>query len=422
MTGKEKTSDSFSRFNPEVNKKRLGGAADILVCYPVRLWLNLLSMETAFFTILGAALLFFVIDDIYVTILQARGKSGPVSELVYRSIWRIARRIAFKLSRSRRHKLLNSVGPILMPLLVGVSIMLVIIGYALIYYPGMPEKFNFGSEGAGSRFVDSIYFSGTTLTTVGFGDISPRAPEMKIVAIIEAVSGFGLISLAVTYLIVVYSALERKRAIALSLYHSAEGGADVVEFIKHHFVAGRLSGLTATLRTAARDLQQILESHVEHPIIHYFHPVQVYKGMPRVLFLSLEICAVIKSCLDQQEYSDLHDHPAVLTMESSALHVLNELSTHLDLAKRGGGSFQTRPEETARWRTRYEQTLDRLDDAGIKTEPDKTKGWEIYQAKRGEWERQLSRFAHYLGYDWDEVTGDRDLEYAANEEMEEPRL
>lgn len=379
-------------------------------------------METAFFTILGVILLFFVIDDIYVTILQARGKSGPVSELVYRTIWRIARRVAFKLSRSRRHKLLNSVGPIMMPLLVGVSIMLVIIAYALIYFPGMPEKFNFATEGSGSRVVDTLYFSGTTLTTLGFGDISPRAPEMKLVAIIEAVSGFGLISLAVTYLIVVYSALERKRAIALSLYHSAEGGADVVEFIKHHFVAGRLSGLASTLRTAARDLQEILESHVEHPIIHYFHPEQVYKGMPRVLFLSLEICAVIKSCLDQREYADLDDHPAVLTMESSALHVLNELSAHLDLVKRGDDSSHTEPEETARWRARFEQTLSRLDEVGIKTKPDAAKSWEIYQAKRGEWERQLSRFAYYLGYDWDEVTGDRDLEYAANEAMEEPRL
>lgn len=379
-------------------------------------------METAFFTLLGAALLFFVIDDVYVTILQARGQSGPVSEFVYRSIWSIARSIAFKLSRSRRHKLLNSIGPLLMPLLVAVSIMLVIIGYALIYFPGMPEKFNFGREGAGPRFVDAIYFSGTTLTTVGFGDISPRAPEMKIVAIIEAVSGFGLISLAVTYLIVVYSALEHKRAIALSFYHSAEGGADVVGFIKHHFVAGRLLGLTATLRTAARDLQETLESHFEHPIIHYFHPVQVYKGMPRVLFLSLEICAVIKSCLNQQQYSELEDHPAVLTIESTALHVLSELSESLDLVMRKDNSFQTRPEEIARWRRRYEQTLKGLDEAGIKTAPDMAKGWEIYQAKRAEWEQRLFHFAHYLGYDWDEVTGDRDLEYAADEEMEKPRV
>jgi hypothetical protein len=29
---------------------------------------------------------------------------------------------------------------------------------------------------------------------------------------------------------------------------------------------------------------------------------------------------------------------------------------------------------------------------------------------------------HFLGYDWDEVTGDRDLHYAADEEMDEPLI
>jgi hypothetical protein len=32
----------------------------------------------------------------------------------------------------------------------------------------------------------------------------------------------------------------------------------------------------------------------------------------------------------------------------------------------------------------------------------------------------LQRLSIYLGYDWDEVTGDRDLDYAADEEKEEP--
>ena len=49
------------------------------------------------------------------------------------------------------------------------------------------------------------------------------------------------------------------------------------------------------------------------------------------------------------------------------------------------------------------------------------RGWEEYRARREEWESKLHRFSVYLGYDWDEITGDRDLRYAADEEMEEPR-
>jgi hypothetical protein len=35
--------------------------------------------------------------------------------------------------------------------------------------------------------------------------------------------------------------------------------------------------------------------------------------------------------------------------------------------------------------------------------------------RRRGWEQQLAGFALFLGYDWDEVTGDRDLRLAAEQ-------
>ena len=72
-------------------------------------------------------------------------------------------------------------------------------------------------------------------------------------------------------------------------------------------------------------------------------------------------------------------------------------------------------------RKRYVQTLERLAAEGIRVQPDREAGWLEYRAQREEWESKLRRLALYLGYDWEEVTGDRDLEYAADEKKEEPR-
>ncbi|HEX8183821.1 MAG TPA: potassium channel family protein, partial [Blastocatellia bacterium] len=234
-----------------------------------------------------------------------------MSRLIARSIWRVALVYSFKLSRKKRHDHLNSIGPLLMPLLIGLYIILLIVGFALIYYPHMPEHFTMSVDAQTPRWVESFYFSSITLTTLGYGDIVPKSSVMRIVSFLESAAGFGLISLSITYLLTVYRALERKRAAALNFYHAAEGGADVVGFIANHFVMGKLSGLAASLRLPARDLQETLESHFEHPILHYFHPSQVYKSLPRVLFLALEICAVIKSCLDNEQYNELHERPEV---------------------------------------------------------------------------------------------------------------
>ncbi|HKP87615.1 MAG TPA: potassium channel family protein [Blastocatellia bacterium] len=379
-------------------------------------------MSKLFFTALGVGLILISANDAYVTILHSRGRNGPISHVLCRSIWRAARAIAFKLSRKQRHKRLNSVGPLLMPMLIGGFIILLVLGFALVYYPRMTSDFTINREAPIAPWIESLYFSGVTLTTLGFGDIVPRTDWMRVVAIIESGAGFGLMSLAITYVVAVYRALERKRTAALAFYHQAEGGPDAVGFIDNHFVAGKLSGLAPSLRTAARDLQEMLESHIEHPIIHYFHPMEVFKSTPRVLFLSLEICAVIRSCLDPQVYADTQERPEVRTLESSAMHVLKEFVVLLELDKRAGRRGESRFHESRRWETRFDRAMAGLEKAGIETTGDRAAGLMTYQALRGEWEEALFKLASYLGYDWDEVTGDLNVLYAPADRTRQPRI
>lgn len=377
-------------------------------------------METFVFTASGVALLLVVAYDVYSTILDDRAQVGPVSHTLNRTCWRVGRAVSHRFARARRHQALNLVGPLLLPLLFVAYLALLITGFALVYYPHMPAEFVVSEGAARSPLADSFYYSGVTLTTLGYGDIVPRSKLMRFVAVSEAAAGLALVTLVITYLIAVYGALERKRTVALSFYHQADAGANVAGLIAHHFVGGSFYGLVDVLRTAARDLQGLLESHVEHPIIHYFHAARVYKSMPRVLFLLLETCAVVRSCLDEEKYPGTCKHPEVGTLEASARHVLSEFTRSLRLRPRGRANDEGAFEESRRWRRRYEETLRRLRAAGIETKTDGDAGWEEYRANREEWEARLKSFADHLGYDWDEVTGDRDLRYAADEGVEEP--
>ncbi|MEJ7713542.1 MAG: potassium channel family protein [Pyrinomonadaceae bacterium] len=377
-------------------------------------------MTSSLSTTLGLLLLLLVAYDVYATILHARKRPGPISDTLNRIIWRAARAVAFRFNRQRRHQLLNAVGPLLLPSLIGMFIVLLVTGFALIYWPRMPSHFSVDPEATSPAWIEALYFSGTTLTTVGFGDISPIATSMRLVAFIECTSGFALISLAVTYLLTVYGALERKRAIARSFYHQAEEGADVAGFLAHHFIKGKFYGMETALGTAARDIQGLMESHIEHPVIHYFHTQEVYKSLPRMLFLSLEICSVIQSCLDPEEYVETHSHPEMRTLQASASHMLAQVVEALSLEKEAEKRIEDQFEESRRWHRRYKQTMSRLKESGIATNPEVQAGFVQYRANRQEWEKRLHRFAHFMGYDWDEITGDRDLNYAHDEEMAEP--
>jgi hypothetical protein len=381
-------------------------------------------MQNFVFTTAGVLLLLLIMYDVYATVLHASARYGPIGENVNRVVWRLARIVAFRLSRAQRHRLLNALGPVLMPLIVVVYILLLIFAFAFIYYPHVPEGFALGHTGSEAFWVDAVYFSGSTLTTLGYGDIVPRETALRFTALLEAASGFALISLAITYLLTVYAALERTRAVALSLYHQAGEGADAAGFIAHHFVDGRFYGLRDALRTSTRDIQGLLESYVEHPVISYFHPREVYKGLPRILFLLLETCAVIRTSLDNEESADLRNYPEVRTLEAGVRHVLDQLVETLELERRmrrrkALGSEAA--EDENRWHGRFVQTLERLNREGIKTRDNVQTSWEEYRAQREEWESKLQRLSLYLGFDWEEVTGDRDLETASDEGREEPR-
>ena len=367
----------------------------------------------------GVVLLLAVFYDVYATILRATKHQGPFSKLINRGLWWSARRFAQSLNRRRRHRILSTIGPLLMPSLVIFFILMLITGFALIYLPRMETEFKIADATQGSRIFQAFYFSGVTFLTIGYGDVVPVSNATRLIAIVEAVSGLAIISLSITYLLTVYQALERKRAVALKFYHQARQGADISGFISSHFARGRFHSLTDSLREATHDLQELLESHLEHPVIHFFHPPEVYKGFPRALFVVLETVAVLNAHLDEEKYVEAGDHPSVLIAGDNARYVLAELITSLNLQTRATHSFESEAETLLRRRKSFDRTMKHLRETKIETRDDVETAFLEYSQDREDWERQLFHFAYFLGYDWNEVTGDRDLEDATDDEVTE---
>ena len=369
---------------------------------------------TLVLTTAGVAFLALAAYEVYATVLHARGSSGPVAEALCRAVWRMARLSASRLPRTARHQSLNRIGPLLLPALLSVLVALFVTGFALIYLPWMPHHFKVDEAAEKTpSWLQALYFSGVTLTTLGYGDVVPRTMPMRFTALAEAGAGFVAIPLAVSYFLTVSGALERRRAAARALFHEAGHGPDAVPMLlARHHLDGRFVGLAAILADAARDLQGVLETHVEHPITHYFHPVNVHDGLPRILFLALEAAAVLRAFPDPETYPEACGHPALATLEETARHALIEVSATLrvrpptaPLAALAGGG--------ARLQGRVARTRARLTEAGIVLRPNRTAAGSLYHSHRLSWELELRRLSLFLGYDWDEVSGDRNPIVAA---------
>jgi len=118
--------------------------------------------------------------DIYRTILHSRGRSGLITEALTRTVWRLVRGVAFRRSRLGRHRLLNHIGPLLLPGIVTTLVALLILGYALVYWPHLPADFNVQEKAQSPRTIEALYFSGIIFTTLGYGDIAPRSTSMRL--------------------------------------------------------------------------------------------------------------------------------------------------------------------------------------------------------------------------------------------------
>jgi hypothetical protein len=160
------------------------------------------------------------------------------------------------------------------------------IGWALLYLPHLPDGFVFGA-GVPQRgdFVEALYISLVTLSTVGFGEIVPAHPLLRLVAALQAVTGFGLLTATVTWILQTYPALNRRRALAhqLNLFREA-AGPDGLASLEPRHAAGLLESMAGSVAAVSIDLLAFHESY-------YFREVEQRGSLPATIAYAQQLAS-----------------------------------------------------------------------------------------------------------------------------------
>jgi hypothetical protein len=170
--------------------------------------------------VIGALLVGAVLRDVFHTLFHPAGQ-GTITMQVFRAVWALTGRVG---ARARQ-----LAGPLAMASVIASWAGLLVLGWALIYWAALPAGFIFASplDARDQRgFIDALYFSWVTQTTLGFGDIAPRDEFLRVLAPLHATLGFGLFTVAVTWVLSVYPALQRQRALASAAHSIRRSHAD----------------------------------------------------------------------------------------------------------------------------------------------------------------------------------------------------
>jgi hypothetical protein len=195
----------------------------------------------------------------------------------------------------RRESFLSLYAPMALMLLLATWAAGLIVGFAMVHwglggYLVAPEP--------RASFATALYFSGTTLFTLGLGDIAPSSPAGRLLTVIEAGTGFALLALAIAYLPVFYQSFARRETEVSMLDEWAgsppTAGALLSRLGQWHDV-GAIRGFLSRWEQWAADL---MESHISYPILAGFRSQHGNQSWLSGLTAILDTCTLVLVGID----------------------------------------------------------------------------------------------------------------------------
>jgi len=234
--------------------------------------------------IVGVLVVVAVAADLGLTVLHPSVR-GPLSDRAERLAWAAVR----GLTRLRGgDRLLSFGGPVAMVGDLTAWVVGLWLGFALLYAPYAHAFGHRPPQPSGhGGFLDALYLSGESLTTVGFGDVTAGSRALGLVTILEAASGLALITAAIAYLTALYPRVSLVRAAAS---WATALGADT------EMGAARLvcRGGRDEVARLQRDLIGIHQDLLRFPVLYYFHPRQPRESIATLLRAAALVCACLR--------------------------------------------------------------------------------------------------------------------------------
>jgi len=244
--------------------------------------------------ILGILLITTVLWDAFETVVLPRrvARRFRLARLFYRFTWMPWSVVARRISGNWREAYLSFYGPLSLIFLLMVWAAVLILGFALLQW-GLGSSVQ--TSGETTNFGTDIYMSGTTLFTLGIGDVAPQSSLSRAITVIEAGAGFGFLALVITYLPVLYQAFSR-REVNVSLLDARAGSPpSAVELLRRLDSNESTDSLGELLREWERWSAELLESHLSYPVLALYRSQHEHQSWLAALTTILDVSALVIS-------------------------------------------------------------------------------------------------------------------------------
>ncbi|MDE2125610.1 MAG: two pore domain potassium channel family protein [Armatimonadetes bacterium] len=249
------------------------------------------SLWHGFVALVGLWLCIVVARDVFESIILPRTVARPfkLTSAFYRVFSAITRSIARRW-KATRGPLLAAFGPISTIILLGIWAVGVMTGFAFMHW-GMRSRFS----SAPANLAECFYVSGTTVFTLGLGDVAPVSPVARAITVVEAGMGLGLLAIVIGYIPVMYQAFSRREAGISALDARAGSPPTACELLRRFIRSGDPNAFLALLLDLEKWCADLMESHISYPVLCAYRSQHDRQSWVASLTAMLDACALLKS-------------------------------------------------------------------------------------------------------------------------------
>ncbi len=293
-------------------------------------------------------------------------------------------------------------GPAVILLIVVAWMLALTLGSALIIHPNLGVAFKALHTETPTDFITAFFVGSHSFVIASENNFSPETSFGRLYFTFTGTTGLIVTTLALTYILHVYTGLEARDSLGLELHLLTGETDDAAELLAGLGAHGHLHSSYTELGDIAAQLVATDESYHHYPVLFFFRFEEPYYSVSSIALVALDTVSLIKSGLDDEEYRWLKESAAVTQLRGAAQRLVITLMEAF-LHGPPAAPAAVDPALAERWRARYHAALRRLEEAGIKTIADPEEGAAAYVALRAKWDYLIANLAPHLGFTMAEI-------------------
>jgi hypothetical protein len=330
---------------------------------------------------IGVLCIAITLSDIFQSVVMPRatGRRFRISFYVWRWMWYAWPRLAWRLyfdNPDQREEFFAVFAPFMLILMMALWVALLIFGFGLLFW-----AMRGGIEPSHASFGTALYFAGTSVLTVGFGDVVGRGAAPRLVSVLAALVGLSFLSMMTAFLFAVFGSFQRRETFVVTIAARAgtpPSGVNLLAIAGYSLTREDLSPLMIDAQHWAAS---VMESHLAYPMLAFFRSSHDDQSWVGTLGTLLDAATLLMTTVE-----GVRDGQARI-FYNVGRHATRDLSRYfrVDVADEAVGIE----------RSEFEHACDRLAAAGYALR-DRNEAWERFSNLRSSYAAPLSELARFF--------------------------